>query len=85
MLFAVPVARFASKSILRLVLLTTTLCSRGSAVAVSAGRADAKFHSSSSLGCDAGAGDADEAKFDEARAANGSDAGAAGGLNADDW
>lgn len=85
MLFAVPVARFASKSILRLVLLTTTFCSRGSVTAVSVGRADAKFHSSSSLVCDAGPGDADCVRFDEARAANGSDAGAAGGLNADDW
>lgn len=85
MLFAVPVARFASRSILRLVLLTTILCSRGSAAAVSVGRADAKFHSSSSLLCDAGAGDADWVKLDEARAAKGSDAGAAGGLNAEDW
>lgn len=83
MLFAVPVARFASRSIFRLVLLTTILCSRGSAAAVSVGRADAKFHSSSSLGCDAGAGDADWVRFGDARAANGSAAGAAGGLNAD--
>lgn len=85
MLFVVPVARFANRSIFRLVLLTTNLCSRGKAVAVSAGRADAKFHSSSSFVCVAGVGDADGARFDEARAANGSDAGATGGLKAEDW
>lgn len=83
-----PVARFASRSILRLVLLTTAFCSRGSAAGVSVGSADAKFHSSSSLLCGAetgGAGVADCERLAEARAANGSDAGAAGGLNADDW
>lgn len=85
MLFEVPVARFASRSILRLVLLTTTFCSRGGVAGVSVGSADAKFHSSSSFAGGAGAGVADCEKFDEARVANGSDAGAAGGANADDW
>ena len=63
MLFEAAVVRFASMSILRLVLLTTTLCSRDNA-GVSVGRADEKFHSSSSLACGAagagaGAGAAD--------------------------
>lgn len=57
MLLEEPVVRFASMSIFRLVLLTTALCSRGSA-GVSAGKADAKFHSSSSLAWGAGAADA---------------------------
>ena len=57
MLLEEPVVRFASMSTFRPVLLTKALCSRGSA-GVSAGKADAKFHSSSSLACGAGAADA---------------------------
>lgn len=96
MLLEEPVVRFASMSIFRLVLLTKALCSRGSA-GVSAGKAEAKFHSSSSLawgagaGAGAGAGVADfEAlgkpvpKFEEERAAKGS-AACAGAANADCW
>lgn len=75
------VVRFASSSILRPVLLTTALCSVGSD-GVSVGKADAKFHSSSSAGCGAAGL---EGKPDAERAANGSDACAAGGLNADCW
>ena len=92
MLLDEPVVRFASMSIFRLVLLTTALFSLGSA-GVSAGKADAKFHSSSSLawGAGAGAGVADFGalgkpvpKFGEERAAKGS-AACAGAAKADCW
>lgn len=80
-LFVVAVVRFASRSILRLVLLTTTFCSRGSTAGASVGSAEAKFHSSSSF---TGAARGACGKFGEARAANGSDAGAAGRLKAEE-
>lgn len=80
-LFDVAVVRFASRSILRLVLLTTTFCSRGSTAGASVGSADAKFHSSSSFAC---AATGACGTFEEARAANGSDAGAEGGLKAEE-
>lgn len=50
------VLRFARKSVLRLVLLAVPLNSVGLAGACSAGRADEKFHSSSSLETAAGFG-----------------------------
>lgn len=75
MLLEEPVVRFASMSIFRAVLLITALCSRGSA-GVSVGKADAKFHSSSSLAWDTGAADADGAAV--AGAAAGAGAGVAG-------
>lgn len=78
MLFEALVVRFASKSILRAVLLTTALCSLGNA-GVSVGSADEKFHSSSSAALGAGACAGGEDKLDDARAANGSEDGAAGG------
>lgn len=84
-LFDVAVVRFASRSILRLVLLTATLCSRGSAAGASAGSAEAKFHSSSSFACAADCvADCACGNFGEASAANGSDAGAVGGLKAEE-
>lgn len=100
MLLEVPVVRFASMSIFRPVLLTTARCSRGSAGA-SVGRADAKFHSSSSLAWDAGAAGAEGAGagagvagFEalekpvvkfEEERAAKGSAACAGAANADDW
>ena len=67
------VFRLAIMSTLRLVLLTTALCSLGSCGAASGGRADEKLHSSSSwAAAAAGAGVAGFGERD-ASAANGSD------------